>query len=265
MSEFVYSTEGFTRCEASIDGIHHVWWEIGEGDPCVYFHGGGTYHGFEWARDWAGTFRLILPHHPNFGESADAPFGSMADYAAHYRAFFAALGLTRFHLVGASMGGYLAATYAAQAPDQVDHLVLVSPAGLHHPDAPFPDFANIPPEQHPALFTADPEWIAPFWPARPGPQWMALRRREGSASMRARGDAEVTYPALLRDLDGLKRTAIPTLLLWGERDQILPLPLLEEWTERLPDAQSVVIPHGGHLLLDEFPSARQAALEFLTT
>lgn len=83
--------------------------------------------------------------------------------------------------------------------------------------------------------------------------------------MRARGDAEVTYPALLRDLDGLKRTAIPTLLLWGERDQILPLPLLEEWTERLPDAQSVVIPHGSHLLLDEFPSARQAALEFLTT
>ena len=61
MSEFAYSTEGFTRREASIHGIHHVWWEIGEGDPCVYFHGGGTFHGFEWSRDWAGKFRMILP------------------------------------------------------------------------------------------------------------------------------------------------------------------------------------------------------------
>jgi pimeloyl-ACP methyl ester carboxylesterase len=188
----------------------------------------------------------------------------MDDYAAHYRAFFAEIGLDRFRLVGASMGGYLAATYAAQAPDHVGRLVLVSPAGLRHPDAPFPDFANIPPEQHPALFAADPDWIAPFWPARPGPQWMALRQREAAASMRARGEPEVTFAALLRDLDALKAAAVPTLLLWGEKDRILPLPLLKEWQARLPDAASVVTPGGGHLLLDEFPSAREAALEFLT-
>lgn len=261
MSEFAYSNEGFTRHETSVDGISHVWWEIGEGPPCVYFHGGGTFHGFEWARDWAGHFRMILPHHPNFGESADAPFGDMADYARHYRCFFAALGLTRFHLVGASMGGYLAATYAAHAPGQIDRLALVSPAGLRHEQAPMPDFANIPPEKHPALFAADAAWIAPFWPARPGPQWMALRLREAGASMRARGEPDVTYAALLRDLEAI---TAPALLLWGEKDQILPLPLLEEWQARLPHARSVVIPGGGHLLLDEFPAAREAALAFLT-
>jgi len=261
MSETAYSTEGFTAHEASVNGIAHIWWEIGEGSPCVYFHGGGTYHGFEWARDWAGHFRMILPHHPNFGESGDADFNSIADYAAHYRAFFDMLGLTRFHLVGASMGGYLAATYAAHNAAQIDRLVLVSPAGLRHPRAPFPDFANIPPEQHPALFAADPDWIAPYWPARPGPQWMALRIREASASMRARGEPDVTYAQLLEDLDVL---GVPTLLLWGAKDRILPLPLLEEWQHRLPQAKSVVIPDGSHLLLDEFVEAREAALEFLT-
>ncbi len=263
MSEFAYSNEGFTRHEISVNGISHIYWEVGEGSPCVYFHGGGTFHGFEWARDWASDFRMILPHHPNFGESGEADFTDMADYAAHYRAFFAALGLSRFHLVGASMGGYLATTFAAQAPAQVDRLVLVSPAGLRSDRAPFPDFANIPPERHPALFAADPTWIAPFWPARPGPQWMALRLREAAASMRARGEPEVTYAALLRDLDALRNAAVPTLLLWGEKDQILPLPLLEEWQARLPDAQSVVISGGGHLLLDEFGAAREAALAFL--
>lgn len=261
MSEFVYSTEGFTRHESRVNGISHVWWEIGAGASCVYFHGGGTYHGFEWARDWAGHFRMILPYHPNFGESGDADFNSMDDYAAHYRAFFAAIGLDRFRLVGASMGGYLAATYAARNQPRIERLVLVSPAGLRSERAPFPNFAAIPPERHPALFAADPAWIAPYWPAQPGPQWTALRIRESSASLRARGVPDVTYATLLRDLEGL---TVPTLLVWGEGDQILPLPLLEEWQARLPDAQSVVIPGGGHLLLDEFPAARVAALEFLT-
>ncbi len=260
MSDFAYSMEGFARHSASVNGISHVWWEIGAGPPCVYFHGGGTYHGFAWARDWAGHFRMILPHHPNFGESADADFTSMDDYAAHYRAFFAALGLSRFHLVGASMGGYLAATYAGRNVAQVDRLVLVSPAGLHHPDAPMPDFAAIPPEQHPALFAADPDWIAPYWPARPGPAWTALRQRESAASMRARGDPDAGYAALLNDLEALRA---PTLLLWGAQDRILPLPLLGEWQQRLPHARQTIVPGGSHLLLDEFPAARQAALDFL--
>jgi len=261
MSDFAYSMAGFTRHETQVNGIAHIWWEIGAGKPCVYFHGGGTYHGFDWARDWADKFRMILPHHPNFGESGDADFNSMEDYAAHYRAFFAAIGLSHFDLVGASMGGYLAATYAARNQAQIGKLVLVSPAGLMSQRAPFPDFASIPSAQHPALFAADPAWIAPYWPAQPGSEWMALRQREAAASMRARGAPDVGYAALLRDLEGLK---VRTLLVWGEKDQILPLPLLEEWEQRLAHAAGVVIPGGGHLLLDEFPAARAAALEFLT-
>ncbi len=150
MSEFAYSMAGFTRHETEVNGIAQIWWEIGAGapqsSPCVYFHGGGTYHGFDWARDWADRFRMILPHHPNFGESGDADFNCMDDYAAHYRAFFAAIGLARFDLIGASMGGYLAATYAARNQAQIGKLVLVSPAGLRSDQAPFPNFAAIPPE-----------------------------------------------------------------------------------------------------------------------
>lgn len=264
MPECAYSTEGFARHSASINGIRHVWWEIGAENPgetpCVYFHGGGTFHGFEWARDWAGSFRMILPHHPNFGESGDADFRSVDDYMAHYRAFFAALHLERFRLVGASMGGHFASTYAARNPAQVEKLVLVAPAGLRNPDAPMPDFAAIPPEQHNRIFATDPDWIEPYWPARPGPEWLALRAREAAASMAVRADPEAAYAALLRDLVALKA---PTLLLWGELDRMSPLPLLDTWRGALPHAQSVVIPRGSHLLLDEFPAARQAALNFL--
>jgi pimeloyl-ACP methyl ester carboxylesterase len=261
MAALGYSLEGFTRHHSRVNGIDHIWWEIGEGAPCLYFHGGGTFHGFDWARDRAGDFRMILPHHPGFGESGDADFRSIGDYAAHYRAFMDVIGVDRCHLVGASMGGYLAATFAARNPTCVDRLILVAPAGLQSERAPIPDFAAIPPDQHRALFAADLDWIEPYWPAVPEAPWLALRMREAQAAMRARGEPAESHAALMRDLAVL---SAPTLLLWGSLDRVLPLPTLELWQEALPFAQSVVIPGGSHLLLDEFPAARLATLDFLT-
>lgn len=260
MTDLAYSTAGFTRTAHSVEGVESVIYEIGDGPPVVYFHGGGTFHGFEWARDWAGDFRVILPYHPNFGESGDAPFTAIEDYADHYRRLFTTLDLTRFRLVGASMGGLLAATYAALEPERVEKLVLVSPAGLTGENIPMPNFAAIPPAELPALFVRDPAFIAPYWPESPPPDWLAKRGREAGAAARARGD-DLATDALLRMR--LPALTMPVLLLWGEDDRILPAPLLPSWQRALPHAQSVVIRQGGHLLLDEFPEAREAALGFL--
>lgn len=260
MTDLAYSTAGFTRHVTHVDGIDCVWYEIGAGRPTVYFHGGGTFHGFDWARDWAGECRVILPHHPNFGESGDADFNSIADYADFHARFFDLLGLQSLDLVGASMGGYFAATHALRHPARIRKLVLVSPAGLQSPAAPMPDFAAIPPAEIPALFVHDPAWIAPYWPAAPSPAWLALRGREAGAVARARGD-NVVGNATLRA--ALPKLSAPTLIIWGEDDHILPLPLIEEWRGVMPSAQIEVIPNGGHLLLDEFPQSRQVVLDFL--
>ena len=79
MSKWAYSTEGFDRIVHRVDGIETVTYAIGEGEPLVYFHGGGTFHGFEWVRALANEFRVFCPYHPNFGESGDAPFDQMED------------------------------------------------------------------------------------------------------------------------------------------------------------------------------------------
>jgi pimeloyl-ACP methyl ester carboxylesterase len=255
-----YSTAGFDRRVIGVDGVNCVVYAIGAGPAVVYFHGGGTYHGFEWARDWADGFRVVLPHHPNFGESGDAVFGTLADYAAHYVRLLAALGLTRFHLVGASMGGALAAAYAAREPARVERLVLVVLAGLSAPDAPPPDFSAVAPEDLPALFVHDPKFIEPFWPRAPGPVFRALRAREEAAAMRVRREG-VAGEAHLRAL--LRGLGAPTLLLWGDEDRIVPVALLREWRRELSAASVAVIPQGGHLLLDESPAARMAARDFL--
>lgn len=255
-----YSTAGFQRSVVRVDGVSSVVYAIGAGPVVVYFHGGGTFHGFEWARDWADQFRVVLPYHPNFGESGDADFARLSDYAAHYVRLFEALGLARFHLVGASMGGALAVEYAAREPARVERLVLVSPAGLSAPGVPPPDFSAVAPQDLPALFVHDPKFIEPFWPRSPGPEFRALRAREDAAAMRTRQDApagEARTRALVRGLGA------PTLLLWGEDDRILPVALLREWRREQPAASVAIIPHGGHLLLDESRAARVLARDFL--
>jgi pimeloyl-ACP methyl ester carboxylesterase len=143
MQKWAYSTEGYERIVHRVEGVETVVYAIGpkhgNAEPLVYFHGGGTFHGFEWSRALANEFRVYHPIHPNFGESGDAPFDEMGDYVSHYELLFPALGLDTFHLAGASMGGHMAARYAAANPGDIDKLVLVSAAGLKSERASLPD------------------------------------------------------------------------------------------------------------------------------
>lgn len=260
MSTWAYSTAGFERIVHRIEGVETVTYAIGDGAPLVYFHGGGTFHGFEWARALAGEFRIYCPYHPNFGESAEADFAGIGDYVAHYELLFPALGLDSFHLSGASMGGHMAARYAAANPLDVEKLVLVSPAGLDSERASMPDFSQIAPHDIPGMFVTDPLWLAPYWPAEPSAEWQAVRAREAAAAFASREDLAATGHLLRAGLKGFDR---PTLLLWGEDDRVVPLGYAQDWQDLLPQAELAVIPGGSHLLLDEFPAAVEAMRAFL--
>jgi len=264
MSKWAYSTEGFDRIVHRVDGIETVTYAIGPkdggGEPLVCFHGGGTFHGFEWVRALANEFRVYCPYHPNFGESGDAPFDQMADYVQHYEMLFPALGLDTFSLAGASMGGHMAARYAAANPGDIDKLVLNSPAGLVSRNAQMPDFSKVAPADLPKMFVSDPAWIEPYWPADPSPEWQAVRQRESAAAFASREDITATDRALREGLKGFDR---PTLLVWGEADRIVPLGYSRDWLEVLPHAQLEVVPGGSHLLFDEFPAAVEALRRFL--
>ncbi|WEK45403.1 MAG: alpha/beta hydrolase [Candidatus Andeanibacterium colombiense] len=262
MSKWAYSTEGFDREVYRIDGTESVVYAIGPEDapPAVYFHGGGTFHGFEWMREFADEFRMISPIHPGFGESGDGDIASMDDYVMHYEMLFAALGLERFHLLGASMGGHMAARYAGEHADEIDRLVLISPAGLKSDTVAIPDWSRIAPADMRGMFVESLDWLEPFWPADPTLQWLELRQREGAMAMRIRED--------LDQVDAKTRSALaefdrPALLLWGSADQVVPQEFIPVWQEVLPQAEVTVIPGGAHLLLDENAAARKAAKDFL--
>ena len=256
-----YSTEGFARDEHVVDGVRSVVYSAGKGAPVVYFHGGGTFHGFEWARDWLDRFHVILPIHPGFGESADDPdITSTADYVMHYIALFQALGLTRFGLSGASLGGRIATEFALTHGGMVERLVLAAPAGLQAQDCPPPNWPAIPPKDVPKLLVADPAVIARWWPADADDAFLAERARERVSTGRVLVDLEVADRKLRRRLP---RLAVPTLILWGGKDHILLPGLARHWGAAIPSSTVTMIAEGGHLLLDESPRARKIAADFL--
>ncbi|MEI9887684.1 MAG: alpha/beta hydrolase [Rhizomicrobium sp.] len=256
-----YSTEGFTRDEYVVDGVRSVVYSAGTGPTVVFFHGGGTFHGFEWARDWLDRFRVILPYHPGFGESADDDdITGMADYVVHYTVLFDALGLKRFGLSGASLGGRLATEFALTHSDKVSRLALAAPAGLLAPECPPPNWPAIPPEEVPKLLVADPAVIARWWPQDADAAFLAARARERVSTGRVLADMEAADRKLRRRLP---RLAVPTLILWGGKDRILLPGLARHWGETIPGATVAMIDEAGHLLLDESPRARKIAADSL--
>ena len=256
-----YSTAGFERRELEVGGTRTVVYSAGRGPDVVYFHGGGTFHGFEFARSFLERFHVILPYHPGFGESADdESIQSMQDYVLHYVALFEQLGLTRTHLVGASFGGRLAAELALTQAHLLRRLVLVAPAGLASPQHPSPALGSIPPSELPAYLVHDPALIRPFWPEQPTPDFLAARAREGRSVGRVLRSGSLESPQLRR---WGYRLTLPTLLLWGRHDRIIPPQTAREWQQLLPNTTLEIIEDAGHLLLDESHEARERVARFL--
>jgi pimeloyl-ACP methyl ester carboxylesterase len=253
-------TTGFTRHEQVIDGCTTVWYEAGDGPPLVFFHGGGTFHGLTFARRWTGQHRVILPYHPNFGASDDNPrVQALHHYALHYAEFFDRLGLERFDLVALSFGGELAVEYALFQPHRVRRLVLGAPAGLHVPEHPPTDLSQVPPHEFFGYLVHDLAALAPYLPDGPDPLFGANRQRELGAVLRALQHKATVGFDLQRWLPRLR--GVPSLVLWGQQDRILPVGQAAAWQAAL-QGELQRFDGVGHLLFDESTAAADAVVRF---
>jgi pimeloyl-ACP methyl ester carboxylesterase len=250
----------FQRETHTVNGVNIVMYTAGKGEPLLFLHGAGTFHGFEFAGQWANKFRVLVPYHPGFGESDDDPtMLDMHDYVMHYVALLDKLGIDQVNLVGFSLGGYLAARFATEHNQRVKKLVLVGPAGLRDKEHPAVDVLAVPPEQLPGLLVSNFEVLKPHLPEKPDIDFMAARYRE--ATTVARLLWERPWDAKLpRHLHRLK---MPTLLLWGKDDKIIPAQQAKTWKQLVPDAEVAIFDGAGHLVLDEKPEAVTAVAQFL--
>lgn len=250
----------FERRTLSINGVDTVVLTAGRGSPLVYFHGAGTVTRFDFAEPWTRDFKLIVPFHPGFGESADDPaITEIHDYVLHYLDLFAALGLSRVRLVGQSMGGFIATKLAIEHGYLVEKLALVCPIGIPTPGIATTDFLKLPPEQLPALLAVDPQTVIKHLPTGPPSEaFIAERVKEAATATRLLGTA--SYDAKLPRW--LHRVSMPTLIVWGKQDRLTPTAQHQLWAKALPKAQ-VRLFDGGHVVLDEAPAAVTAIQDFM--
>lgn len=248
----------FERRTIDVNGTKTVVLSMGSGDPLVYLHGAGTATRFDFVPAWAKRFRVIVPYHPGFGESADDPkITEIHDYVLHYLELFDALGLERVHLVGQSMGGYIAAKLAVEHRYLVERLALVCPIGIPTPGHPTTDFLKTPPEELPALLAANPQTVIKRLPAQPDDAFIAERMKESATA------ARVIVPPFDEKLPRyLHRLTMPILIVWGKNDRLTPAAQHPAWKKLLPKADVRLYDNAGHLVLDEAPDAVAAIAEF---
>jgi pimeloyl-ACP methyl ester carboxylesterase len=243
-----------------INGIKTVVLSAGSGAPIVVLHGAGTATGFESMAPLADERRIIVPIHPGFGGSADDPsIDSVHDYRRHYLDLFDVLGLEQFDLVGHSMGGYIASTLAIDSRERVRSLVLAAPLGLRVPEHPTADLFAIPGHELLSWLTEDMSIFSGL-PNPPTPEFLAAGYREMTSAARLLWARNYD----LKLARWLHRLTMPTLLLWGESDRMIPVGQAAVWAKHIPNAQIRTLPGVGHLLFDESAEAVDAIRHFVS-
>lgn len=219
----------------------------GSGPPLLYLHGaGGAGLWSPGIAELAVTFTVYQPSHPGFGTS-DWPdwLDGIDDVVFHYLDLMAVLGLERPHLVGSSLGGWIAAELAVSHSDRIGRLVLANAAGLPAEDVVVPDIFLMTPEQTARLLYHDPELAEQMATraAQRTPDQIAQANRDRAATARLAWQPYLYNPKLARRLDRIRAA---TLVIWGANDGLFPTSLGEEYARWIPNARLAVIDRCGH-------------------
>lgn len=249
--------------------------ELGDGPPLVFIHGlGGCWQ--NWLPNIpaaARQHRVIALDLPGFGASQmprDAI--SIPAYAATITAICCELGIPAATVVGNSMGGLVAAELAVGYPGLVERLVLVDAAGLSTEQLHLRSLSTL--DRGVRLLRLADLVRAPTVAKRTGLRRLVLRM---VADRPERLPADLSHlilqgtgkdgflPALAclpnAGIRGrLPQIRCPTLIVWGERDRLVPLADAYEFRRLIPQAELVVFPGAGHVAMLEEPDRFNAAL-----
>ena len=277
----------FEARQIELHGHRAIYRVAGSGPPVVLIHGmvNSSRHWHGVAERLADSYTVIAPDLIGHGDSA-TPRGdySLGAHAASIRDLLTAIGVDRATIVGHSLGGGVAMQFFYQFPQRTERLALVSSGGLGREVSPLLRTAAMPG----AAFILS----------------LAAHRRllgaldSGGERLRARGSSRGVYlQAIARALRPLERAgarrafvqtlravidargqrvsardrlyllgAMPTLIVWGERDNTIPIAHGRATHEAVPGSRFETLPRAAHFPNLEDPAGLAAVLrDFIET
>ena len=261
---------GLKLRSAHVDGFEMPYLEGGHGEVLVLIHGfGGDKDNFtRIARFLTPHYRVIIPDLPGFGDATRNPKASytMAEQVGRIHGLLTQLGITRLHIGGNSMGGFIAAQFTAPYGHMVASLWLLDPGGTRasHSSAMLLNYEKT--GKNPLLV----EKVADFnetvrattfkAPFLPGFARQTLGRR-------AVADLEL-HTLIMRQIsespllaDSFKPMNTPALIVWGAEDEILNPAGAQSFHLLFPNSRVIIMDGIGHLPMVEAP--HQTANDYL--
>jgi pimeloyl-ACP methyl ester carboxylesterase len=240
-----------------VNGIQLNVRDQGQGEPVLVFlhYWGGSSRTWVLVIDRLKTdFRCVAYDQRGWGESDKPETGyRMQDLANDAEALIHSLGLTRYVLIGHSMGGKAAQLLASRRPEGLEALILVAPA----PPTPI-NLTEAERKQRTGAYQQREamEFLIPnVLTAVPLPAQIQQQIIEDT--LKGATPAKYAWPekGLPEDIsEAVRNVSVPTLVLTGENDQVEKREVLErELIPNIPAAQITAIPETGHLSPLEVP------------
>jgi pimeloyl-ACP methyl ester carboxylesterase len=220
--------------------------ERGQGAPVLLLHGGAgpdSVAGFADLLASRCPVRVLTPVNPGFGGTPrPGQLDSVRKLAEVYQILLDRLGLTGVTVMGSSIGGWVAAELTLIAGERAGRLILLDAAGLDSAEHPAADFFSLTLDQVVDLSYADPGAHRIDLSAMTDAQKAIAAGNR--AALLTYGGRSMTDPELAQRLAGI---AVPTLVVWGEADQMMTPAYGKQYAAAIPGAEFYLMPGAGHL------------------
>lgn len=229
----------------------------GSGPPLLYLHPAGGLEFDTYLEDLAQRFTCYAPRFP--GTASDRPYEihkipTFVDLLLGYEELIGKLGLEQPVIVGQSFGGMLAAEIASVFPHIPRALIFLDPIGLWRSDLPIANWTTLPLEELPQLLFFDQNCQGAREMSQLPDDPDAVADIVANLTWAFGCTAKFIWPIPDNGLERrLHRISVPTLIIWGEEDRLVPVGYADEFKKRIPEAQILVVPNCGHIPQVERP------------